>query len=121
MTTGRAPNTPNESPIDMAPVRPLFDLAGALSLSNDGTQRRGLAHSPDSSRRGSGKTMQGLPKSLGLPQALESRHSTSTTLIVRENESPWDTFEPTFRCRLAGSVVVSVQRTRPFRTTAMRA
>ncbi|RAH55921.1 hypothetical protein BO85DRAFT_375936 [Aspergillus piperis CBS 112811] len=120
IAAGRALKSPNESLIDRAPVRPPFDLTGTLSSSSNGTQRKGLAHSPDPFRKNPGKTIQELPKSLGLPQALKSRHSTSSTLIVRDDESPWDNFEPAFHCRLAGSIVVCVQQTRPFQTAAKR-
>jgi hypothetical protein len=70
---------------------------------------------------GSGKVIQGPPKALGLLQVLDPGSSTSPPLIVREKESPWDTFKPVFSCKLAGTVIIAVHRTRPSQLEAIRA
>ncbi|KAL4891327.1 hypothetical protein BDV59DRAFT_67037 [Aspergillus ambiguus] len=118
--TGRSLDSQNATFGDQPSARPLFDPTGALSWTREGPQYRGALKGQDLSGKRSGKIVQSRPKSLGLLQVLESRGSASTSVIVRENESPWDTFEPIFRCRLAGSVIICVQRTHPFRTAAMR-
>ncbi|GFF96386.1 serine/threonine-protein kinase pakB [Aspergillus udagawae] len=70
---------------------------------------------------GSGKVIQGPPKSLGLLQVLDPGSSTSPPLIVRQKESPWDTFKPVFSCKLAGTVIIAVHKTRPSQLEAIRA
>jgi uncharacterized protein (DUF2249 family) len=70
---------------------------------------------------GSGKVIQGPPKALGLLQVLDPGSSTSPPLIVREKESPWDTFKPVFSYKLAGTVIIAVHRTRPSQLEAIRA
>lgn len=69
----------------------------------------------------SGKVIQGPPKALGLPQVVGSDSSTSHPLIVREKESPWNTFKPVFSCKLAGTVIIAVHKTRPSQLEAIRA
>lgn len=64
------------------------------------------------------KVIKGLPKALGLSQALQSGGG-SKTLIVRD-ESPWDTFELSFSCKLAGTVAIAAHRSRPSRVIAIR-
>ncbi|KAF4242707.1 hypothetical protein CNMCM8980_000329 [Aspergillus fumigatiaffinis] len=70
---------------------------------------------------GSGKVIQGPPKALGLLQVLDPGSSTSPPIIVREKESPWDTFKPVFSCKLAGTVTIAVHKTRPSQLEAIRA
>lgn len=69
----------------------------------------------------SGKVIQGPPKALGLPQVVDSGSSTSRPLIVREKESPWNTFKPVFSCKLAGTVIIAAHKTRPSQLEAIRA
>ncbi|KAF4221635.1 hypothetical protein CNMCM6457_001786 [Aspergillus fumigatiaffinis] len=69
----------------------------------------------------SGKVIHGPPKALGLPQVVDSGSSTSHPLIVREKESPWNTFKPVFSCKLAGTVIIAAHKTRPSQLEAIRA
>ena len=64
------------------------------------------------------KVIKGPPKGFGLPQAVQSGGG-SKTLIVRD-ESPWDTFELDFSCKLAGTVAIASRRSRPSRVIAIR-
>ncbi|GKZ54468.1 hypothetical protein AnigIFM49718_010281 [Aspergillus niger] len=68
-----------------------------------------------------GKVIQGPPKALGLLQVLDPGSSTSPPLIVREKESPWDTFKQVFTCKLAGTVIIAVHKSRPSQLEAIRA
>jgi hypothetical protein len=82
-------------------------------------QRSGLQSRETDIR--SGKVIQGPPKALGLPQVIDSGSSASHPLIVRENESPWNTFKPVFSCKLAGTVIIAAHKTRPSQLEAIRA
>ncbi|KAL4929411.1 uncharacterized protein BDV17DRAFT_281399 [Aspergillus undulatus] len=62
-----------------------------------------------------GKLVKGPLKSLGLPQVLVPQG-----LLLRDNESPWDTFRKAFTCELAGTVIIAVHRSRPSRVVAIR-
>ncbi|KAL2866165.1 uncharacterized protein BJX67DRAFT_388828 [Aspergillus lucknowensis] len=62
-----------------------------------------------------GKVVTGSLKSLGLPQVLMRQSS-----LLRDNESPWDTFRKTFTCDLAGPVIIAVHRSRPSHVVAIR-
>ena len=64
------------------------------------------------------KVINGAPKGFGLPQTVQSGGGTKT-LIVRD-ESPWDTFELDFSCKLAGTVAIASRRSRPSRVIAIR-
>jgi hypothetical protein len=67
-------------------------------------------------REPSRKVIKGQPKSLGLPQVVNSG---GRSLIVRD-ESPWDTFKEVFSCDLAGTVSMVVHRSRPSQVMAIR-
>lgn len=69
-------------------------------------------------REPSRKVINGTPKGFGLTQTLRSGGGTKT-LIVRD-ESPWDTFELDFSCKLAGTVAIAAHRSRPSRVIAIR-
>lgn len=72
-------------------------------------------------REPSKKSIQGFQmKGFGLPQVLGSG-SLSQSLVVR-NESPWETFKPSFSCRLAGTVIIAARRScfHPSLPTAIR-
>ncbi|KAF7164508.1 hypothetical protein CNMCM6106_001026 [Aspergillus hiratsukae] len=56
-----------------------------------------------------GKTIQGLPRALALPEISESGNSAGSDLVIRQ-EPPWDTFEKYYECDLAGTVAVCVRR-----------
>ncbi|KAL4912613.1 hypothetical protein BDW62DRAFT_194192 [Aspergillus aurantiobrunneus] len=71
---------------------------------------------PDSNRPK--KIIQGPRKTLGLPQIVNS--GISATIILRDQESPWDTFQPVFSCKLVGKVTSAVQKSRPYRLKAIR-
>lgn len=58
-----------------------------------------------------GKTIQGFPWALALPEISESGNSASSDLVIWQ-EPPWDTFEKCYECDLAGTVAVCVQRSR---------
>ncbi|KAL2802957.1 hypothetical protein BJX63DRAFT_425660 [Aspergillus granulosus] len=62
-----------------------------------------------------GKMVTGSLKSLGLPQVLMSEG-----FLLRDNESPWDTFRRCFSCELAGPVTIAVRRSRPSHVVAIR-
>ncbi|KMU92145.1 hypothetical protein CIHG_09955 [Coccidioides immitis H538.4] len=64
-------------------------------------------------KKPAGKVITGPPKTLALPQIVESGGSSSLSLITR-SESPWDTFCPIFKCQLASTVILSVHHTQPF-------
>ncbi|KAL6229358.1 hypothetical protein BDW75DRAFT_235262 [Aspergillus navahoensis] len=64
------------------------------------------------------KIIKGPLKTLGLPQVVNS--DSCATIILREQESPWDTFQPVFSCKLAGKVTTAVQKSRPYRLKAIR-
>ncbi|KAB8242963.1 hypothetical protein BDV35DRAFT_396314 [Aspergillus flavus] len=66
------------------------------------------------------KVIKGSTKSLGLEQVASSKSSASSTLIIRERESPWDTFQQAFNYDLAGTVIIAVRRSRPTRFKAIR-
>jgi hypothetical protein len=66
------------------------------------------------------KVVHGPPKTLGLLQAVSSGSRAASLVIMRDNESPWDTFQPVFDCRLAGRVIIAVQKSRPHRIKAIR-
>ena len=63
------------------------------------------------------KVINGAPKGFGLPQTVQPGGGTKT-LIVRD-ESPWDTFELDFSCKLAGTVAIAAHRSRPSRVIAI--
>jgi hypothetical protein len=65
------------------------------------------------------KVISGGPKSLGLPQVREEEE-TSRSLIVREDESPWESYRRTLRCKLAGDVLIAARRSRPSQVVAIR-
>lgn len=69
-------------------------------------------------RENQGKVIRGGPKTLGLPQARDSR-SISRSLIVR-HESPWDTYRRTYCCKLAGDVFIAARSSRPTKVVAIR-
>ena len=106
-------------------------LSQSNSTKDQPTQPDGLTHSPsglpskETKKRNasplkepSRKVIKGPPKALGLSQALQSGGG-SKTLIVRD-ESPWDTFELSFSCKLAGTVAIAAHRSRPSRVIAIR-
>ena len=106
-------------------------LSQSNSTKDQPTQPDGLTHSPsglpskETKKRNasplkepSRKVIKGPPKALGLSQALQSGGG-SQTLIVRD-ESPWDTFELSFSCKLAGTVAIAAHRSRPSRVIAIR-
>ncbi|EDN08228.1 predicted protein [Histoplasma mississippiense (nom. inval.)] len=62
------------------------------------------------------KLLKSPQRSLGLPQIVES----GVQLLIIQNESPWDTFLKVFNCKLAGTVTITVHRTRPSRVVAIR-
>ena len=64
------------------------------------------------------KIIKGPLKTLGLPQVVNS--DSCATIILREQESPWDTFQPVFSCKLAGKVTTAVQKSRPYQLKAIR-
>ncbi|KAL5335652.1 hypothetical protein BJX70DRAFT_312970 [Aspergillus crustosus] len=66
------------------------------------------------------KVIQGQLKSLGLPQVLSSRKEASPLPIFRDKECPWDTYKPVFSCKLAGTVIFAVNKTRPSKLKAFR-
>ena len=89
------------------------------SISNDKSENqkessRALSH------KQSRKTIRAPLKIFGLPQTLESRGSSSRPLIMREDESPWDTFQQVFHCKLAGTVIMCIHRTHPYHVEAIR-
>ncbi|KMU81601.1 hypothetical protein CISG_09214 [Coccidioides immitis RMSCC 3703] len=69
-------------------------------------------------KKPAGKVITGPPKTLALPQIVESGGSSSLSLITR-SESPWDTFCPIFKCQLASTVILSVHHTQPSRVVAI--
>ena len=73
---------------------------------------------PSPSKEPTRKVINGAPKGFGLPQTVQSGGGTKT-LIVRD-ESPWDTFELDFSCKLAGTVAIASRRSRPSRVIAIR-
>lgn len=106
-------------------------LSQSNSTKDQPTRPDGLTHSPsglpskETKKRNasplkepSRKVIKGPPKALGLSQALQSGGG-SKTLIVRD-ESPWDTFELSFSCKLAGTVAIAAHRSRPSRVIAIR-
>ena len=106
-------------------------LSQSNSTKDQPTRPDGLTHSPsglpskETKKRNasplkepSRKFIKGPPKVLGLSQALQSGGG-SKTLIVRD-ESPWDTFELSFSCKLAGTVAIAAHRSRPSRVIAIR-
>ena len=52
-------------------------------------------------------------------EIIRSRFDCQASGIVRD-ESPWDTFELDFSCKLAGTVAIASHRSRPFRVIAIR-
>lgn len=56
-----------------------------------------------------GKTIQGFPRALALPEISEAGNSAGSDLVIRQ-EPPWDTFEKCYECDLAGTVAVCVRR-----------
>lgn len=57
--------------------------------------------------------MIGSLKSLCLPQLRQG-------LLLRDNESLWDTFRKVFTCELAGTVIITVHRSRLSYVVAIR-
>ncbi|GKZ27690.1 hypothetical protein AbraIFM66951_005997 [Aspergillus brasiliensis] len=66
------------------------------------------------------KVVFGRPKQLGLPQVVKAKRSVQPQLVVRDNESPLDTFQQIFSCELAGTVLFVQRRTRPYTTKTVR-
>ena len=66
------------------------------------------------------KVIQGQPKSLGLPQVVSSTKEACSLPIFRDKECPWDTYKPVFSCKLAGTVILAVNKTRPSKLKAFR-
>ncbi|KAL4960566.1 uncharacterized protein BDV14DRAFT_192866 [Aspergillus stella-maris] len=66
------------------------------------------------------KVVQGPPKTLGLVKAIRCGRRGPSSIIFRDQESPWDTFQPFFESSLAGKVITAVQRSRPYRIKAIR-
>ena len=52
-------------------------------------------------------------------EIIRSRFDCQASGIVRD-ESPWDTFELDFSCKLAGTVAIAAHRSRPSRVIAIR-
>ncbi|KAL4927711.1 uncharacterized protein BDV17DRAFT_116428 [Aspergillus undulatus] len=67
-----------------------------------------------------GKVVHGPPKTLGLFKAFKCGRRAPFSIIFRDKESPWDTFQPFFECRLAGRVITAVQKSYPYRIKAIR-
>jgi hypothetical protein len=91
------------------------DVPSQGSVKDKGNRKRKA--SPVQERPG--KVVKGSLKDFGLTQIVESG-GTSTSPIFRNNESPWDTFRQVFSCKLAGSVIMAIHRTRPSRVLALR-
>ena len=117
--------------VDFERLKAQYQLPQSTSTKDQPTQPDGPSHSPSGLpskgpkkrnasplKEPSRKVVKGPPKALGLFQALQSGGG-SKTLIVRD-ESPWDTFELSFSCKLAGTVVIAAHRSRPSRVIAIR-
>lgn len=63
--------------------------------------------------------MRGPPKELVLNDIAESRENIRETLIIRK-QAPWDTFQPVYRCDLAGEFYVVTSRAFPYQLAAVR-
>lgn len=98
------------------PGRPYNLPASHNGLSQDRASREKTAPVREPRKAIQGCQMRGF----GLPQVLGTG-SLSQSLVVR-NESPWETFKPSFSCRLAGTVVIAARRScfHPSLPTAIR-
>lgn len=65
------------------------------------------------------KGIQGPPKELVLKDIAEAQGNIRETLVIR-NQAPWDTFQPVYKCDLAGEFYVVTSRAFPYQLAAVR-
>ncbi|KAL4862078.1 hypothetical protein BDV12DRAFT_190663 [Aspergillus spectabilis] len=114
--------------MDLTKLTPLEDGEALQQLSLSKSLNHLPGHSrPDENRKRkastahfAGRIVRGPLKSLGLTQIVDSEDPLSHKLVVRDTESPWDTFQSICSCQLAGTVIVATRRSRPSQVKAIR-
>lgn len=66
---------------------------------------------PSPLKEPSRKVIKGPPKALDLSQALQSGGGSKTSIV--RDESPWDTFQLGFSCKLGGTMAITAHCYRP--------
>jgi hypothetical protein len=88
------------------PSPPEFKSENQGTPSSGRLAKRSAAPSPAEPSR---KIIRGQPRGLALPKIIESGNSVGSDLVVRD-EPPWDTFEKSYECDLAGTTIICVRR-----------
>ncbi|THC89975.1 hypothetical protein EYZ11_010564 [Aspergillus tanneri] len=101
------PNHPPNDTQDAVPLPPaLKPKSKGTPPSSARLAKRPAAPSPAEPSR---KIIRGQPRALALPEISESGNSVASDLVIRD-EPPWDTFDKSYDCDLAGNVAVCVRR-----------